>query len=116
MTQLKQVHPGAVESIYELVHKLVLGKYEEINLGNVSGRLTSSELRDTIIEYDERITDIPIEVLAATEVIAVKTFVNTWAIDLDLWTNKGLSDLTLSLTISISDEILNLYIDDLHVL
>lgn len=82
------------------------------------GRLTVEELSQALEDYGRSLVEIPDQGWEAADVYEIEDRLDTWGIDLPLWTlEEGRSDLTLSLTVSRLDSgQVTVEIDDLHVL
>ena len=105
------------DPIRSLVGELVQGHFAQLERDGRSGRLSASELQETLREYERTLITLPDEALNLAEVHAVAGQRTCWAVDVPLWTaEEGRSDLTLSLTISETRDGVQLEIDDLHVL
>lgn len=107
------------EDIKKLVEKLILelskGNYSIINQDPYKSRISPEMMKKEIEEYGERLVELPEGKLDEIEVIYIKDNRSNYAMDVDLWTEKGESDLTLSLTITEEPEVL-IEIDNLHIL
>jgi hypothetical protein len=103
--------------IRALVEVLVEGHFDQLERDGRSGRLSSHELKKALKAYGRTIVTLPDEACDFVDVYPIKGEKATWAVDVPLWTaEEGRSDLTLSLTISESQNGVRLEIDDLHVL
>lgn len=109
----EQVFPA----IQDVVRELVKGNFETLEQDGRSGKLTAKELERAIQDYGATLVNLEDEALKAVDVYRKQGVDNCWAVDLDLWTvEQGRSDLTLSLTIEVRGQRVNVAIDDLHVL
>ncbi len=99
----------------ELVHDVVLGRFEKIATDNRIGRLTSADLRRAIAEYGRTLVDLPEEGWSLLDVQYIDDA--HLALDVPMWTaEEGRSDLTLSLSVELGPTKVHVSIDDLHVL
>lgn len=114
--ELQHIHPNAVAVVSKLVKALVAKDENAPQNYKVSGRLTFFELRSILAGYGAIFTEISEKALAEIKVIQVTAAKNTWMVDIDLWTTEGVSDLSLSLMITIHNDLVNVFVDDLHVL
>lgn len=106
-----------IASIRALVDMLVKGNFDQLERDGRSGRLSSQELKEALQGYGSTIIALPDEAFHLADVYPVKGQKTTWAVDVPLWTaEEGRSDLTLSLTVSDSQDGVRLEIDDLHTL
>jgi len=121
------VPPLCIPAIRDLVRHLVAGAFDALARDGRAGRLTAAELRRAMAEYGEAIrangggafiADLPDEAFRepAATTIPIQGEPATWAIDIDLWTGQGRSDLTLSLTARAEAGLVRVAIDDLHPL
>jgi hypothetical protein len=100
-----------------LVEALVKGHFDQLERDGRSGRLSSRELKEALKAYGRTIITLPDQAFNLIDVYPVKGQKSMWAVDVPLWTvEEGRSDLTLSLTVSESQDGVHLEIDDLHVL
>jgi hypothetical protein len=103
--------------IRSLVEALVAGHFDQVERDGRSGRLSSHELKKALKAYGRMVITLPDEAFDFVNVYPIKGQKSTWAVDVPLWTaEEGRSDLTLSLTVSESQDGVRLEIDDLHVL
>ena len=100
----------------ELVRSLVEGDFEKLEADGRAGRLTATELRSAVAEYGQQLVSVPDDELRRADVYPIKGEEGVWAVDVDLWTTEGRSDLTLSVTMRAEAERISAEIDDLHVL
>lgn len=106
-----------IDPIRALVETLIKGHFDQLERDGRSGRLSSHELKEAVKAYGRTIIALPDEALRLADVYPVKGQMSTWAVDVPLWTaEEGRSDLTLSLTVSESQDGVRLEIDDLHTL
>ena len=106
-----------IAPIRALVDMLVKGRFDQLERDGRSGRLSSHELKEALQGYGRTIIALPDEAFHLVDVYPIKGQNTTWAVDVPLWTaEEGRSDLTLSLTVSDSQDGVQLAIDDLHTL
>jgi len=106
-----------IAPIRALVDMLVKGRFDQLERDGRSGRLSSHELKEVLQGYGRTIIALPDEAFRLVEGYPVKGQNATWAVDVPLWTaEEGRSDLTLSLTVSDSQNGVRWEIDDLHTL
>ena len=111
------VNTKFIDPIRSLVETLVKGHFDQLERDGRSGRLSAHELKEALHAYGRTIITLPDEAFRLAEVHPVKGQHATWAVDVPLWTaEEGRSDLTLSLTVSDSQDGVQLAIDDLHTL
>lgn len=104
-------------AIRDLVDLLVRGAYAELEADGRIGRLTADELRTAIEQYGQTLVALPDEAPRAISVYPHSTQPSVLALDIPLWTlEEGQSDLTLSLTAEMTERLIKVRIDDLHVL
>lgn len=102
----------------EIVSHLVREDYVSV-VGRCSkSRLTSDDLRASILGYGRRLVPPPPDAYKTLDAVRVKgTAIPTWSVRVPLWTiEEGRSDLTLDLTIGIIGGRPTVELDDLHVL
>lgn len=105
-----------VSELRNLVHELVIGRYQQLEVDGRAGRLTANELKKAITRYSVHLLDLPDEAFALAHVYRIEEG-DTWMIDLPLWTvEEGRSDLTLQVTSTFDGERWKVAIDDLHVM
>jgi hypothetical protein len=106
-----------IDPIRSVVETLVKGHFDQLERDGRSGRLSSHELQEALQAYGRTIITLPDEAFRLAEVYPIKGQTATWAVDVPLWTaEEGRSDLTLSLTVSDSQDGVQVEIDDLHTL
>jgi hypothetical protein len=106
-----------IAPIRALVDMLVTSHFDQLERDGRSGRLSSHELKEALQGYGRTLIALPDEAFRLAEVYPIKGQNATWAVDVPLWTaEEGRSDLTLSLTVSDSQDGVRLEIDDLHTL
>ena len=106
-----------MDPIRSLVETLVKGQFDQLERDGRSGRLFSHELKEALQAYGRTLIALPDEAFRLAEVYPVTGQNATWAVDVPLWTaEEGRSDLTLSVTVSDSQDGVRLEIDDLHTL
>jgi len=106
-----------MDPIRALVEALVEGHFDQLERDGRSGRLSSHELKKALKAYGRTIITLPDEACDFVDVHPIKGQKPTWVVDVPLWTaEEGRSDLTLSLTVSESQDGVRLEIADLHVL
>ncbi|MCH9609941.1 MAG: hypothetical protein S4CHLAM45_13330 [Chlamydiales bacterium] len=104
-------------AIKALVHELVIGNYDVLEKDGRSGRLTANELEKAIADYGCELVDINEKEFGLADYYPIEGEISEWAIDLPLRTlEEGRSDLTLSFTLTASNNEIRLQIDDLRVL
>jgi hypothetical protein len=105
------------KAVREVEIALVNGDYLSVSSSARKSRLSSEEIMKAIEDYGGKISlssestynDIhPIEIKNSNP--------KAWAVDLDLWIDGKLSDLTAQLTVATEDKGLVGLIDDIHVL
>ncbi|MBA3433828.1 MAG: hypothetical protein H0U08_07010 [Actinobacteria bacterium] len=67
-------------------------------------------------DYGITLAELPARAFDDALVVPVDGHSRRWAIDLDLWSAEGRSDLTLQITAWIDGEFARLAIEDIHVL
>lgn len=108
---------AAVTKIRKLVDDLVAGDYAKIERDGYLSRLTKEELKRAIEDYGRTLIPIPKNGLSEIDTYPIDGHAEQISIDCPLWTQEeGMSDLTLSLTITQTTHGVKLSIDDLHVL
>lgn len=113
------IEPGTplFTAIRDLVDSLVRGAYAELEVDGRIGRLTTDELRLAIEQYGQTLMTLPDEAALAISVYPYNEKPSMLAVDVPLWTiEEGRSDLTLSLTAKVTEQLIKVQIDDLHVL
>jgi hypothetical protein len=106
----------SIDTIRRLVVDLAQGQYAAIEADGRIGRLTSEELRRAIADYGRTVVVPPDDFIDAIDVHPISG-TREYALDIPLWTaEEGLSDLTLSVTLTESEEVATVRIDDVHVL
>lgn len=98
-----------------MVAALIAGRYDALEEGGRSGRLSARELRVAVETFGRTLTPIPEAGWAIAQVFAQQD--GAFSVDLPLWTaEEGRSDLTLCLTMRIGAAGPDIEIDDLRVL
>ena len=106
-----------IEPIRELVEILIKKKFDLLEKDGRIGRLSPAELETAINDYGRTLISLPDAAFELAEEYKVESQENMWDVDIPLWTREeGRSDLTLSVTINFQNDVLSIYIDDLHVL
>jgi hypothetical protein len=107
----------AKEAIQSLIHDLVVGDFEAIVASKRGGDHTPEELRRGVEEYGRTLVDPPDDVWNLVYVYPITGRDGVYAVEVPLWTvEEGESDLTLSLTLGVLPDGVNLAVDGIHVL
>lgn len=110
------VPQNLIDPLRDIVHELVIGNYQRLEEDGRAGRLTSDQIRWVVERYGRKLIELPPEAFEIADSYKIEGQTDSWAIDLPLWTKEeGRSDLTLTLTASITPAGVRLEIDDLHV-
>jgi hypothetical protein len=110
------IDPDIQRLLRKLVQDLADAKYDDIAADGRGGRLTPVELHSLIHNYGRTLITLPDEAWSLVDVYLIAGQPDVVAMDIPLWTKEeGRSDLTLSVTITRSHEVL-VQIDDIHVL
>lgn len=102
----------------DIVTKLASGDYEAVVGQCVKSRLSDSDLREVICEYDRHLIEPPADAYGTLDALQIAHApVPSWSVRVPLWTKEeGMSDLTLELTVVLDERGLQIELDDLHVL
>lgn len=104
-------------ALRNIVRQMVDGNYVALAAGGQLKRGTSEQLRGVVLEYGRTLIDLPDNAFQIGDAFPIRGEEATWKIDLPLWTKEeGLSDLTLQLTVRLTENGIEAEIDDLHVL
>ncbi|WP_264847616.1 DUF7668 domain-containing protein [Capnocytophaga catalasegens] len=102
--------------IKEIVYNISVNNYEAIKLNRQNGRVDIDDLRRVIKKYGSIIVPLPDEAFTKAEIYDVKDE-NRLDVYIPLWTKEeGRSDLTLSVSCYITNEMAKVEINDLRVL
>lgn len=107
-----------IEKIIRQVESALVNKDfdKAVSLAEES-RLTAQDIEDVLNKYGGEVTIAPGYVFDSLEIIPiVGSNSKSWHVDFDLWTDGKQSDLTLSLTIDLTDKGTAFSIDDLHIM
>jgi hypothetical protein len=105
------------DPIRSLVEALVEGHFDQLEWDGRSGRLSSQELKKALKAYGRTVITLSDEAFDFVDLYPIKGQKSIWAVDVPLWTaEEGRSGLTLSLTVSESQDGVRWEIDDLYVL
>jgi len=109
------------EKIIRLAKKiesdLIAGKFNQI-VSEYECDITEADIREMLNKYSKPLFLTPDNEINNVKIIKIKTDEkNTWAVDWDLWTEKGRSDLTLLLDVTKeTDGRFVAHILDIHVM
>lgn len=105
-----------IKELNRIITLLVNKEYEKLTNEIDCQDLSSDDILNIIEDFGETLVVPKLEQLEELNIIDIDE--NEWAIDFDLWTQEsGKSDLTIQLTIKkISDNNLNIQLEDIHVL
>ncbi|KKR91680.1 MAG: hypothetical protein A2071_09045 [Bacteroidetes bacterium GWC1_47_7] len=96
---------------------LVNGDYISVDSSARKSRLTGEEIKNAIDKYGGKLSLSPESTYNNIYTIEIENSnPKAWAVDLDLWTNGKLSDLTAQLTVVAEERGFIGLIDDIHVL
>lgn len=105
------------QAIATLVQALAGTEFDVLEADGRSGRLTAEELRRAVADYGRTIVPLPAEAWDLVDVYPVEGHAGECALDVPLWTaEEGRSDLTLSLRARESGSLVEIEVEDLHVL
>jgi hypothetical protein len=102
-------------TLQNLLSLLVNGEYSEVYRLDVEKRLSAEEIAESIELWDGKLTMVPEAVLANAEVYETD-FENEYYVDVDLWFDNEVSDLTLSCLIHKQEGEAQFSIQNIHVL
>ena len=107
-----------IPAVRDVVERLVRREFTLLEADGRCGRLTAEGLARAIDEYGRTLIEIPDRGWELADSYEIEGRQGAWGIDLPLWTQEeGRSDLTLSLSVSRTNEDeVAVEIDDLHVL
>lgn len=97
----------------EVVSDLVSGNYSTLKAKQRLGRLNTGEIERAIEEYGQQLVHPLDTAFDCVEWLPYEQ--GRWFVDFDLWTQKGQSDLTLTLSFQEGPPA-SVEIEDLHVL
>jgi hypothetical protein len=110
MTEIEEV-------VFDLLDKIARKDYDAVVSRCIPSRLTAADIARVVSEYGKTVVSPPRDRYEGLSVVAVTGAAQTWSIAAPLWTaEEGRSDLTLEVTLSISDQDVVVEIDGLHVL
>jgi hypothetical protein len=107
------------DSIRPIIALLVEGEFESLVQRCPDSRLTASELRTTVLQYNRTLVLPPNDAFDKLDVVEVQNSQpQQFSVRFDLWTKEeGRSDLTIELTLRETGKpLLQAEIDDLHTL
>jgi len=107
-----------VKTLRFILNLFVLGDYDALEKISNGVRLTAEEMKSAIREFGGTISMPPDNAFKDLDIIEiVGTEPQAWSVRFDLWTDKGISDLTLELTlIDSANDLLKIEIDNIHVM
>lgn len=111
-------NPKIVAATMRVIELLVAGDYQLVANLTKGTRLTTEDIGQAIRRYGRTLVNSPEEQSSMMDVVEIRDSERRrWSIRVPLWTKEeGRSDLTLELTAIEGDDLIELELDDIHVL
>jgi hypothetical protein len=106
------------EATRRVIELLVAGDYAALEELTGGDRLPRGQIEQAVADYGRRLILPPEETYDNLDAIMVAgAHVPTYSVVVPLWTaEEGMSDLSVSLTVTIESDLARVRLDDLHVL
>src|SRR6476620_3780830 len=110
---------SALEDIvFDLLDEIALKRYDALVSRCAASRLSAGDIERVVIDYGRTVVRPPRADYTGLSTVRLSGASSpTWSVAAPLWTSEeGRSDLTLELTISLTEAGMDVQLDDLHVL